>query len=89
MDMKVFLAIFSSVLLAELGDKTQLATMLFATHRAHSKWVVFTASAAALVLASAVAVLAGHYVSRCLSPRTLSVMAGIGFILIGLWTILR
>ena len=89
MNLKIFLTIFITVLFAELGDKTQLATMLFATNKEYSKLTVFFASALALVLASAIAVLVGTYVSKYINPKILSVVAGIGFILIGIWSIIK
>jgi putative Ca2+/H+ antiporter (TMEM165/GDT1 family) len=87
MDVKVLLTVFSTVFLAELGDKTQLATMLFASDRAVSKWVVFLGAALALVTTSAIGTLAGEAVSRIVSPRALSIVAGIGFVAIGVWTL--
>ncbi|GAA3943516.1 TMEM165/GDT1 family protein [Litoribacillus peritrichatus] len=87
MDIKIFLTICVTVFLAELGDKTQLATMLFAADKEVSKWTVFFAASAALVAASAIGVLAGSLLSNYLNPKHLSIMAGIGFILIGSWTL--
>lgn len=87
MDIKIFLTICVTVFLAELGDKTQLATMLFAADKEVSKWTVFFAASAALVAASAIGVLAGSMLSNYLNPKHLSIMAGIGFILIGSWTL--
>ncbi|MFZ2493160.1 MAG: TMEM165/GDT1 family protein [Thermoanaerobaculia bacterium] len=84
---RAFLSVFITVFLAEIGDKTQLATMLFAAEAKSSKWVVFAGSALALVLAAAIGVLVGAQLERFISPRTLKVVAGSGFILIGLWTI--
>jgi putative Ca2+/H+ antiporter (TMEM165/GDT1 family) len=57
--MGALFTIFLSVFLAELGDKTQIATLLFATNSKLSPWMIFLASAGALVLSSAIAVLAG------------------------------
>ena len=88
MDKRLFLTVFASVFLAEIGDKTQLATMAFASTSA-SKWTVFAASAAALVLAAGIGVLAGDLVARVVSPRTLATAAGVAFVLIGVWTIWR
>jgi putative Ca2+/H+ antiporter (TMEM165/GDT1 family) len=84
---RIFATVFTTVFLAEIGDKTQLATMLFAADHATSKWVVFSASAAALVLAAALGVLVGAQIERFVKPSTLKVIAGVGFVLIGLWTI--
>ncbi len=85
---KAFAAIFVSVFLAEIGDKTQLATMLFASEGQNNKWLVFAASASALVVASAIGVLAGAQIERFVKPSTLKLVAGAGFIIIGLWTML-
>jgi len=86
--LKTFLSIFSTVLLAEMGDKTQLATMLFSAEGKTSKWLVFAASGLALVLAAGIGVLVGAQLERLIEPKTLKLVAGIGFIAIGLWTIL-
>lgn len=85
----LFMTIFATIFVAELGDKTQLATMLFAADREVSKWTVFWAASAALVLASAMGVLAGALLSNFISEKLLSWIAGVGFILIGVWTLVR
>ena len=85
----MFLIVFSTVFLAELGDKTQLATMLYAGNKENSKILVFLASSAALILASGLAVLAGTVIEKYINPRSLSWLAGIGFIVIGIWTIVK
>ena len=87
MDWKVFLTVFGTVFLAELGDKTQLATVLFASRTTVSLWTIFIAASAALVLTSAIGVAAGAIVSQHVNPRYLSYAAGVGFIAIGAWTI--
>ena len=86
MDWKVFATVFGTVFLAELGDKTQLATLLFAS-RGAALWTIFIAASLALVLTSAIGVAAGALVSQYVNPRYLSYAAGIGFIVIGAWTI--
>jgi putative Ca2+/H+ antiporter (TMEM165/GDT1 family) len=88
MDLRVFATVFASVFVAELGDKTQLATLLFASDREVSKLTVFAASASALVLTSALGVLAGGVISEHVSPRVLRWVAGGGFIAVGLWVLL-
>jgi putative Ca2+/H+ antiporter (TMEM165/GDT1 family) len=84
---KSFAAMFATIFLAEIGDKTQLATMLFSAEGQTSRWIVFAASAAALVTAAAIGVVVGAQVERLVKPQTLKVIAGAGFIAIGLWTI--
>lgn len=83
--MKVFLTIFITVFLAELGDKTQLATMLFASDTKVSKMTVFLAASAALVLAAAIGVLAGQMLGKFISEKFLNILAGGGFVLIGFY----
>jgi putative Ca2+/H+ antiporter (TMEM165/GDT1 family) len=87
MDLKLVTTVFTSVFLAELGDKTQLATMLFAADKDTSKLAVFAGASLALVLTSAIGVAAGSFVSQYVSAKTLQYLAGIGFIGIGVWTL--
>ncbi len=89
MDAKLFATVFASVFLAELGDKTQLATLLFAAEASNPKLTVFAAAALALAATSAVGVLAGAALAQAVSPRLLSTVAGLGFVAIGAWTLLR
>lgn len=85
---KLFTTVFVTVFIAEIGDKTNLATMLFAAESAKSKWLIFAGAALALVCTSAIGVLVGAQIERFISPRTLKMVAGAGFIAIGLWTML-
>ncbi len=78
MDWKIFLTIFASVFIAELGDKTQLATMLFAADKEVSKYTVFLAASAALIVASALGVLAGSFITEYINEKYLHYIAGIG-----------
>ena len=87
MDWKIFATVFGTVFLAELGDKTQIATLLFASKGAASLWIIFLAASAALVLTSAIGVAAGALVSQYVNPKYLSYAAGAGFIAIGIWTV--
>ena len=83
MDLKVMLPIFSSVFMAELGDKTQLATVLFIAGGTATAMEVFVASSAALVLSTFLAVMFGAAISRVVSPKALKIMAGGAFLAIG------
>jgi putative Ca2+/H+ antiporter (TMEM165/GDT1 family) len=85
--MSQLLAIFATVFFAELGDKTQLATVLFAADKEQSRWLIFFAAASALVLSTAIAVVLGTLAEKYLTAIPLKLIAGIGFVVIGLWTI--
>ena len=87
MNWTVFATIFASVFIAELGDKTQLATMLFAADKEVSKYTVFFAASAALIVASAIGVLAGSLLAEYINEKYLHYVAGIGFIGIGVFTL--
>ena len=89
MDWKIFLTIFAAVFIAELGDKTQLATMLFAADKEVSKLTVFFAASAALIVASALGVLAGTLLSEYTNPKYLHYIAGVGFVVIGVVTLYK
>lgn len=89
MDLKTFSAIFTSVFIAELGDKTQLATLLFASDKETSKLTVFIGASLALVVTSAIGVIAGSAISQYVNEKTLRYLAGIGFIAIGVWTLVK
>ncbi len=85
--MRELLVMFVTVFVAELGDKTQIATLLFASERRFPPFVIFLTSAGALVLGTAIAVLLGTAASRYMTAVPLKLIAGIGFIVIGAWTI--
>jgi putative Ca2+/H+ antiporter (TMEM165/GDT1 family) len=89
MDLKLLLTVFSAVFVAELGDKTQLATLLFAADKEVSKLTVFIGASLALIVTSAIGVLAGGMISQHVSEKYLHYVAGIGFVAIGIWTILK
>jgi putative Ca2+/H+ antiporter (TMEM165/GDT1 family) len=89
MDWTVLGTVFTSVFIAELGDKTQLATMLFAPDKDASKVTVFAGAALALIVTSALGVVAGTFLSNYVSEKLLHYIAGIGFIAIGIWTLIK
>ncbi len=88
MDLRLFATVFSTIFIAELGDKTQLATLLYASDSAHAKLTVFAAAAAVLIVTSGVAVLAGGIISEYVSPKIIRWVAGLGFIAVGVWVLL-
>ncbi len=81
--MKAFLAAFITVFLAEIGDKTQLATMLLASKSSH-KILVFSGAALALILSSALGVIAGSFIGEHVSVKIIRYMSGTIFIILGL-----
>ena len=89
MEYKVLITVFIAVFVAELGDKTQLATMLFAADRQVSKMTVFVGASAALIVASAIGVLAGSLIAQFVTEKQLNYVAGLGFIGIGVWTLVK
>ena len=89
MDLKVMLTVFTAVFLAELGDKTQLATILFASEKEVSRLTVFMGASLALIATSAIGVLVGGAVSNYVGGRYLHYIAGAGFVAIGIWTIFK
>jgi Ca2+/H+ antiporter, TMEM165/GDT1 family len=82
MDWKLFASTFGAIFIAELGDKTQLATLSLASS-GKSRWVVFAASALALVATSALAVLFGEGISRVVPPIWIKRAAGAVFVVMG------
>lgn len=85
--MSQLIVIFITVFLAELGDKTQLATVLFASEGRNHPALVFAAASGALVLSAGLAVLLGLAAERWLAMVPLKLIAGLGFIAIGAWTV--
>jgi putative Ca2+/H+ antiporter (TMEM165/GDT1 family) len=87
MDFKVLFTTFATIFLAELGDKTQLATFAFSAET-KSRVSVFIGSAGALVLTSLLGVLLGAAISKLIPPNFLKMGAGVLFVILGIWMIL-
>ncbi len=85
--MRELLTMFFTIFVAELGDKTQIATVLFASEGKSPPLYVFAASAGALALGAALSVALGTLGSRYLHGVPLKLIAGLGFIFIGGWTL--
>jgi putative Ca2+/H+ antiporter (TMEM165/GDT1 family) len=87
----VFGTTFITIFLAEIGDKTQLSTLLMSAE-SHAPWVVFIGSGVALITTSLLGVLLGGWISRKLSPKTVEKSAGVMLLLISLmlvWDVIR
>jgi putative Ca2+/H+ antiporter (TMEM165/GDT1 family) len=83
---KVFTSTFVTIFLAELGDKTQMSTLLMSAEF-HNPWVIFAGAGTALVLTTLIGVWVGQWLSSRLSPRTLDVAAGVMLALISAWLV--
>jgi putative Ca2+/H+ antiporter (TMEM165/GDT1 family) len=81
MDWKIFASTFAAIFLAEMGDKTQLATMSLAA--GHSRWTVFVGAAVALVATSAIGVLVGGGIARVIPQIWIQRGAGLMFVVMG------
>ena len=84
----VFASTFVTILLAEIGDKTQLTTLLM-TAESQSPWIVFAGAGTALVTTSLLGVLLGQWLASHLSPKTIERSAGIILLLISLTLIVE
>ena len=87
-DLKLTATVFVTIFVAEIADKTQIATLLYASNAQHSRLNVFIGSALALMVASGIAVLAAG-LSNWIDEKLMAHVAGIAFILVGIWTIAR
>ncbi len=87
--MRDLLVMFATIFFAEFGDKTQLATVLFASERKMPPLMVFAASGGALLLSAAIATFFGTVASRYLAGVPFKLIAGIGFIVIGAMTLVQ
>ncbi len=82
--LSVFLATFSTVFLAELGDKTQLAALLLSAESGRPL-IVFCGASLALICSSLVGVLLGRWLARFIPAQLLERLAGILMVALGLW----
>ena len=80
---KTFITTFSLVFLAELGDKTQLSTMLLAAHN-ESYLSVFLGASLALIANAFIGVFLGSFISKSIPMPYIHTAAGIAFIIIGI-----
>jgi putative Ca2+/H+ antiporter (TMEM165/GDT1 family) len=81
---RVFVSTFITIFLAELGDKTQVTTLLMSA-QSESPWIVFLGAGSALIATSLIGVLVGQWLARRLAPKTLDTAAGTVLLGITLW----
>ncbi len=86
MDFKSAMVVFGTIFLAELGDKSQLATLLFTTKNAIGPATVFVAASLAVIATTGLAVIVGASLSRYVPANYLQYGAGCGFLLVGFWS---
>ncbi|HIK19368.1 MAG TPA: TMEM165/GDT1 family protein [Leptolyngbyaceae cyanobacterium M33_DOE_097] len=85
---QVFSSTFLTIFLAELGDKTQVSTLLLSAEF-HNPWVIFAGSALALIATSLLGVLVGRWLASHISPALLDKAAGVIMALISVWLLLE
>jgi len=88
MDIRGLITVFITIFLAELGDKTQIATLLFSTDKQADKLSIFLGASIALICTSLIGVLFGTALSNFINPKYLGIASGIIFIIIGIYTVI-
>lgn len=89
MDLKLISTVFVTIIIAEIADKSQFVTLLYASNAQHSKLSVYIGSSLALMLASGLTVLAGVGLSNWFDEGLMARVAGIAFIVVGIRTFVR
>lgn len=87
--MKYLLTIYFSIFLAELADKTQLATLSFALNSPNKKLLTFIGSSLALITSSAIAIFFGHMIQEWMNPKYIRYFSGTLFIVIGILILVK
>jgi putative Ca2+/H+ antiporter (TMEM165/GDT1 family) len=90
-ELRIFASTFFTIFLAELGDKTQVTTLLLSA-QSHAPWIVFAGAGSALVATSLVGVLLGRWLAQRVPPRTLEVAAGVLLLVLAVllvWDVIR
>ncbi|PZU99420.1 MAG: UPF0016 domain-containing protein [Pseudanabaena sp.] len=80
---QIAITTFITVFVAEIGDKTQLTTLVIAA-QSHQPWIVFTGAAIALVSTSLLGVMAGKWLAKTFSPSLLNTLAGLSFLILSI-----
>lgn len=88
-ELELAFGVFWMIFLAELGDRTQVATLLMAADQPTHRLAVFAGAAAALVLATAIGVLAAGWVSHYVPQKAMHLAVALAFIVYGLWILAK
>ncbi len=88
MDWRLFVTVFVTIFLAELGDKTQLATFVFAA-KSENFWIVFVGAAFALIMATLAGAFLGVYIGKWIPHHFIRIGGGVLFILMGILILLK
>ena len=82
--LSIFLTTFTTIFIAELGDKTQIATLMLSAESG-KPIIVFLGSSLALISSSVVGVLIGKWLSQKISPSKFALFTGVLMILISIF----
>ena len=82
--LSIFITTFTTIFIAELGDKTQIATLLLSAESG-KPIIVFLGSSLALISSSVVGVLIGKWLSKKISPRKFALSTGALMIIISIF----
>ena len=82
--LSIFITSFTTIFIAELGDKTQIATLMLSAESG-KPIIVFLGSSLALISSSIVGVLIGKWVSKKISPSKFALFTGALMIFISIF----
>ena len=82
--LSIFITTFTTIFIAELGDKTQIATLMLSAESG-KPIIVFIGSSLALISSSIVGVLIGKWISKKISPSKFALFTGALMILISIF----
>lgn len=88
MNLKVFFLVFITIFLAEIGDKTNLAALLFSTRKEINKMTILGAATLAFVAATLVSIAVGTFIGSVIPRKVVNYISGAIFIFIGIVIIL-
>ena len=89
MEWITWLTTYTLIILAELGDKTQIATLVLASNNPRKKWVVFAAGALALTMCVLLEVTVGTTLAKFMSPDSINRVTAVIFFVFGLVTLFK